>query len=505
MGSVARLVGAACTFANAVMAVNPVVVKEQEFLDSVTNDRFVIIGVDYQPGGQGAYGTGSGDPLSNGTTCLRDAALMQQLGVNTIRSYNVDPSLNHDECVSIFNEIGIYMVIDVNSPLPGQSIDRTDPSSSYTTSYLEHIFTVVEAFKSYPNLLGFFSGNEVINDVPTGQANPPYIRAVQRDLKNYIAAHAQRQIPVGYSAADVRGVLQDTWAYLQCNNSNTGSDMSRSDFFGLNSYSWCGNGSNFQTSTWDQLVEIFGNTTIPVFLSEYGCNQPEPRYFDEVLTLYGPQMTVMSGGLVYEWTQETSDYGLVQPYGNGSLQILGDYNTLMSQYDKLDFATLGTTNSTATSLTPPACNSNLISGDGFSTDFNIPQPPSGAEQLISSGVSSAPTGSIISVTQSSVQLPVYATNGAEIYGLHIQAVSTADHPGQVSGLSTSAPGSSTTGTATSSGSAGSSGSTSKSTGTASATASAASGTKTGGASRPDGQAMGGVLAAAAVGIVAFAL
>jgi len=247
-----------------VAALNPIVVHEQEFSDSVTNDRFVIVGVDYQPGGQGAYGTGSGDPLSNGTTCLRDAALMQQLGVNTIRCYNVDPSLDHNDCVSIFDSVGIYMLIDVNAPVPGLSIDRSNPSSSYTTSYLQHIFTVVEAFKSFPNTLGFFAGNEIINDVATGQANPPYIRAVQRDLKNYIAAHAPRTIPVGYSAADVQEVLQDTWAYLQCKNSNGTNDASRSDFFGLNSYSWCGSHSSYTISGYSTLVETFSNTTIPM-------------------------------------------------------------------------------------------------------------------------------------------------------------------------------------------------------------------------------------------------
>ncbi len=50
----------------------------------------------YQPGGSAGFIGGSGiDPLSNGTLCLRDAALMQRLGVNTIRVYNLDPSLNH--------------------------------------------------------------------------------------------------------------------------------------------------------------------------------------------------------------------------------------------------------------------------------------------------------------------------------------------------------------------------------------------------------------------------
>lgn len=41
---------------------------------------------------------------------MRDAALMQRLGVNAIRVYNVDPTISHDVCMSIFNAAGIYVV-----------------------------------------------------------------------------------------------------------------------------------------------------------------------------------------------------------------------------------------------------------------------------------------------------------------------------------------------------------------------------------------------------------
>lgn len=187
--------------ATSVAASNPIVVKGQDFIDSVTDKRFMVLGVDYQPGGQGADFS-KGDPLSNGTTCLRDAALMQNLGVNTIRSYNLNPNLNHDECMSIFNSVGIYLILDVNTPNSGEHLDRSDPSSTYTKEYLEHVFTMIEAFKDYPNTLAFFSGNEVMNDVESSKANPPYIRALQRDMKSYISANANRTIPVGYSAAD---------------------------------------------------------------------------------------------------------------------------------------------------------------------------------------------------------------------------------------------------------------------------------------------------------------
>lgn len=66
--------------ASSVAASNPIVVQGQDFIDSVTNKRFMVLGVDYQEGGQGADFS-IGDPLTNATRCLRDAALMQVCAV----------------------------------------------------------------------------------------------------------------------------------------------------------------------------------------------------------------------------------------------------------------------------------------------------------------------------------------------------------------------------------------------------------------------------------------
>jgi len=66
------------------------------------------------------------------------------------------------------------MIIDVNTPFA--AIDRGNPSSTYDSDYLTHIFQVVEAFKNYPNTLGFFAANELINDDATAGTDPPYIR-----------------------------------------------------------------------------------------------------------------------------------------------------------------------------------------------------------------------------------------------------------------------------------------------------------------------------------------
>lgn len=185
MPSLRKVFPALLALSGTAFAVRPVEVRGQNFVNSVSNERFMLLGVDYQPGGQGAYNPEKKlDPLSNKDVCLRDAALLQRLGVNTIRVYNVDPTINHDDCASIFNAVGIYMLVDVNSPLGGESLDRSRPKSSYHVGYMTRVFGVVEAFKNYPNTIGFFAANEVMNDVDNAKDNPPYIRVRRPALIN---------------------------------------------------------------------------------------------------------------------------------------------------------------------------------------------------------------------------------------------------------------------------------------------------------------------------------
>ena len=68
------------------------------------------------------------------------------------------------------------MIIDVNSPLPGESINRAEPWTSYNSQYLTRVFGIIENFKDFPNTLAFFAANEVMNDLKTAEFNPQYIR-----------------------------------------------------------------------------------------------------------------------------------------------------------------------------------------------------------------------------------------------------------------------------------------------------------------------------------------
>lgn len=405
--------------ATLVAAVPVLEVKGNYFVNPKTGNRFQIVGVAYQPGGSAGYDPALGiDPLSNKDICLRDAALLQVLGVNAIRVYNLNPDLNHDECASIFNAAGMYMLLDVNSPLVGESLTSFNPWESYYSSYLNRTFAVVEAFKNYPNTLAFFSGNEVINNEETGATVPPYSRAMTRDIKNYVAKHCDRPIPVGYSAADVREVLFDSFNYFQCAQNGKSDDPSIADLFALNSYSWCGE-SSYKESGYDQLVAGFKESAVPIFYSEFGCNTPSPRVFTEVGAIYGSEMTgVFSGGIVYEYTQEANNFGLANISTDGSIVLRSDYYALKEQYAKLDFSKIQAVKPPSGSTpTPPACSSKLITSKGFNSNFTLPVLPPGAKEIIDEGVKPKPSGKIVDISDLKVKFSVKNADGSEIKNL----------------------------------------------------------------------------------------
>lgn len=93
--------------ATAVHAVPSLEIRGNDFVNPETGNKFHIVGMAYQPGGTSEYNPEENgrDVLSDVETCKRDAALMQIMGINAIRVYNLSPDLNHDECASVFNAV----------------------------------------------------------------------------------------------------------------------------------------------------------------------------------------------------------------------------------------------------------------------------------------------------------------------------------------------------------------------------------------------------------------
>jgi len=367
------LLGAGSALAGAVQKrdLTSVTVKGNAFFAG--NDRFYIRGVDYQPGGSSDVS----DPIADAAGCERDIAEFTKLGINTVRVYTVDNTADHDACMTALADAGIYLGLDVNTPL--YSLNRADPNPSYNDVYLQSLFATIDAFHSYPNTLAFFSGNEVVNDGPSSSA-APYVKAVTRDLRQYISARGYRSIPVGYSAADIDTNRLEMAEYMNC-----GSDDERSDFFAFNDYSWC-DPSSFQISGWDQKVKNFTGYGLPLFLSEYGCNT-NTRTFQEVAALYNTEMTsVYSGGLVYEYSQEANDYGLVTISGS-SVSELPDFQALMTAYKN----TVNPTGDGGYNTTGGASGCPAYSSPNWVVqNSNLPSIPAGAVKYMTQGAGTGP-------------------------------------------------------------------------------------------------------------------
>lgn len=276
-----------------VVALDPVSVVGNKFFNK-DGSQFFIKGVAYQLVPQ--------DPLIDTAQCKRDASLMSELGANTIRVYHVNATADHDGCMQAFDDAGIYVLADLDTfdtyILPDNNYWDKDKFQSYAA--------VMDTFQKYDNILGFFIGNENIatkNDSPTA----PYLKAAARDMKAYRDAQGYREIPVGYSAADIlelRPALQD---YLTCG----GNSSEIVDFFSLNSYSWC-DPSTYVGSTYNMLEEYAKDFPVPIFFSETGCIIPGPRLWDDQDAVFGPKMVNdWSGSIVYEWIQEENSYGII--------------------------------------------------------------------------------------------------------------------------------------------------------------------------------------------------
>ena len=225
---------------------------------------------------------------------------MQALGINTIRTYAVDPAQDHTTCMNLLQDAGIYVISDLSAP--GESINRADPQ--WNDDLYARYTSVIDVLQNYTNVIGFFAGNEVSNNQTNTDASA-FVKAAVRDMKAYIKQKGYRTIGVGYATSDDAEIRVNLADYFNC-----GPADESIDFWGYNIYSWCGN-STYQESGYQARTQEFSSYNVPAFFAEYGCNTVQPRTFSEVLALYGPEMSqVWSGGIVYEWFQEVNDFGM---------------------------------------------------------------------------------------------------------------------------------------------------------------------------------------------------
>ncbi|GME75768.1 unnamed protein product [[Candida] boidinii] len=251
--------------------------------------------------------------------------------------------------MSLLEDAGIYVLADLAQPK--LSISTTDPS--WDLELYDRYTSVIDMLQGYDNVLGLFAGNEVITN-NTNTDSAPFVKAAIRDMKSYMKEKSYRAIPIGYSANDDADTRVASADYFACGDLDE-----RADFYGINMYEWCGN-SNFKTSGYQDRTEEFSNLTIPVFFSEYGCNQVQPRKFTEIGTIFSDEMTdVWSGGIVYMYFEEVNNYGLVTIVDDNTVSTMADFQYYSSEINDVSptSATASEMSSSTALLSCPATSS----------------------------------------------------------------------------------------------------------------------------------------------------
>ncbi|KAI6005009.1 carbohydrate-binding module family 43 protein/Glycoside hydrolase family 72 protein [Pisolithus orientalis] len=342
MRSLYRIAAGLTAAALAVSGVHAIqrVSRAGRYLYTADGNRFYIKGVAYQQ--QGAVVADTSNPflepstyidsLANGTDCQRDLPYLQQLGVNTIRAYSVDSSLNHDTCMQLFSNAGIYAIIDLSLPVNG-SINRDSPA--WTTNLLDLYLETVNTFSKYDNVLAYNVGNEVVTAAnETGAAT--FVKAAARDVKAYLNS-IQSSALVGYAAIDGDASWIVPLAnYLSCDPSGSNSGATAIDLYGLNNYEWCGD-STFEAS-YAGTEGNFAGYNVPAYFSEFGCiTAGTPRPWTEVGAIFSSEMSPeWSGGIAFSYFPASSvqgQFGMVNISSDGSTVTTGqDFDNLKAQY-----------------------------------------------------------------------------------------------------------------------------------------------------------------------------
>ncbi|KAF7352227.1 1,3-beta-glucanosyltransferase [Mycena venus] len=304
------------------------------------------------------------DNLADTNGCSRDLPVLKKLGVNTIRSYTVDSTLNHDSCMRAFSEAGIYVIVDLALP-PDGFIDQNAPS--WNTDLLNQYIRTIDAFSKYDNVLAFNVGNEII--LPNVTQAAPFIKAAARDIKAHLTSISS-SVLVGYTSEDGVASFRDSIAdYLSCDPSGRNNGSASIDIFGLSNYEWCGSGP---ATVYDALNSEFQNYNVVAYFSEFGSVSCLPRLWLETGTLFSSPMTnVWSGGVAFIYTG-TPEYGLVTISLDGStVTPSAEFANLAAQYAKVSFIN-SPSQSSAGASNFGAC---PASGTNFEASTALPQTP----------------------------------------------------------------------------------------------------------------------------------
>jgi hypothetical protein len=353
--------------------------------------------------------TNAMDSLKDAKACTRDAALMAQAGINTIYVMAIDTNANHDDCFSIFNAVGIYVMVVLRKDGIFETTDE-DFLKSYTTEFLKSMFNIIDAVKDYENLLGFDLGvlptyfSRSSGQIPTSYTDTmrlyrvcrlstsiiyvqrlTLLEAFVRDVKAYISLNAPRPILVGANLHLVRtdellDASDETAShmhYFSCAIDGAKDDLSRSDYLSFYNLGYFETESvEKQNASYTSLQTQLSNSTIPTWFSYMGIfdeadvieYELRPDLVNDTLYFFNSSSQlirprgIFTGGARVSWTNTNMgwkvpkvNWGLTSTSPNGDVQLTENYDTFRSIIDQVNPSNWLSGDRVLTSEPPPKC------------------------------------------------------------------------------------------------------------------------------------------------------
>ena len=319
----------------------------------IRNNFFYLNGQRWSPKGICYQPMDEVDPLSDDKLSVIQELVegnWKTLGINAIRVYQVDPSLPHDQVMTLLAANQIY--VEVGAVNGKTSINASNPQ--YTSTFLNRIKSVADAFARYDNVLYLSIANEAITPgLSPGYPIPSIIKAGARDLRVYMAQKGYRAIPIGCAERDAPPYTTQAAAAYMC-----GAPEERLDVLGYNCYRWAAGDLPGHLDAYYHLCQVdfsFDGAApvIPVIMTEYGANNIKPRPFDDVPYLFGNKPVVwngnsvnmadiFSGGFVFRYKEDGANFGLVDAADQPT--SFGGFANLQKAYQGIADFSSGTPN-----------------------------------------------------------------------------------------------------------------------------------------------------------------
>lgn len=274
--------------------------------------------------------------------------------VNAVRLYDIDPAIDYSEFLRGAASLGFYVIVPLTAVSGGGVLNRGLPAP---TCYNENLYafgvSVIDQFDSFPNVLGYVLGNEIMNSLDSWEASP-CIMSYARDLKRY-----NPSVSLMYTMQHdgIGAVLSPSEAVKLTLDYMTACQEASIDVLGVNIESWCSSTQEFDVNpdgsigTYKDLYDHMKNATIPIFFSELGCSTelfnrdnglPKGfRDWNQVNTILGPDMVDRwSGFIAYAYDGPKYFRMTVGPPWDGEhpLEFSKDMDNYVSALDSLTIA-----------------------------------------------------------------------------------------------------------------------------------------------------------------------